>query len=243
MNIAIDIGNTHSKAAFYDGDVIIKTVILKDNIIKSFEKEVSDLKEKTAELIICSVVDIEKDFLKYLDSNFRLTIFNSTTKIPIINLYHSPLTMGMDRLASVIGVRAIYKSGNVLVIDAGTCITYDFLNANNEYLGGGISPGIMMRFTALNNYTGKLPLIQIIEENNLIGRDTMESIKSGVINGSIAEIAGIIDQYRWLYSDLKVIITGGDSQFFAINLKNGIFAAPHLVLQGLNEVLKFQTKR
>jgi type III pantothenate kinase len=243
MNLAIDIGNTNTKVGIFEGQIILKTIIVNKHISQLFDQELKIYKDKIDKAIVCSVIEINKDFNDYLDDNFPFLLFSYSTPVPINNLYHSPLSIGMDRIAAVIGSRVYCNSKNTLVIDAGTCITYDFINANNEYLGGGISPGIMMRFKALNNYTSKLPLVQIIEENNLIGRDTMESIKSGVVNGTIAEVTAIIDQYRWLYDDLKVIITGGDSSFFAINLKNGIFAAPHLVLQGLNEVLIFQTNR
>ena len=237
MNLAIDIGNTHTKLGFFEGHVLIKSVMLEQNNLENFILETKDYIERIKYVIISSVKDVQKDFTHYVNSNFDFIYFKSSTPLPIINMYHSPLSIGMDRLAAVIGAQVFYKNKNILVIDAGTCITYDFINSNMEYLGGSISPGIRIRFRALNNYTDKLPLVQTIEINNMIGRDTLESIKSGVLFGIIAEMNAVIEEYHRLYSDLKVMITGGDSSVLAIHLKNSIFAAPQIVLIGLNEVL------
>ncbi len=237
MNISIDIGNTQTKIGFFEGNLLVQTSILINSHLDNMKQVLNDYQNKNHKVIVSSVINLEKDFLEYFNFNFDTLIFTSTTPIPIFNFYHSPLSLGMDRLAAVIGSNFLFKDKNRLVIDAGTCITYDLITYNNEYLGGGISPGIRMRFKALNNYTGKLPLVETIEKNNMIGRTTIESIKSGVINGIIAEINGIIEKYSCSYRELQVLITGGDSPFLVINLKNSIFAAPHLVLQGLNEVL------
>ena len=135
----------------------------------------------------------------------------------------------------------MYKNENVLVIDAGTCITYDLVNTNNQYLGGAISPGIEMRFNALNKYTGKLPLIQMRNYDGITGKTTEESILSGVLNGSINEIKETIRLYEEQYPDIKIVITGGDAKFFAKALKSSIFADPFLVLKGLNEIVDHNT--
>lgn len=240
MNLAIDIGNTNVKTGVFDGNEIksvqIFNAINQDELLKYIE----NLSEKSVESsIISSVNDINKEHLDVLKRRFKLFIFNSDTPIPIKNLYQSSNSLGPDRLASVIGARSIIKKGNILSISAGTCITYDFLNQNNEYTGGGISPGLTMRFKALNTFTGKLPLLQTIDKSNLIGRNTLESIKSGVINGTIAEIDTIIEKYKALYPEISVVITGGDSDFLVNSLKNSIFAAPYLVLHGLNEVVNY----
>ncbi len=237
MKVAIDIGNTLTKMGFFEGRELLKTSVIQNYNMESFIQELNKDKAMIDEVIVSSVIDLADDVINYLNSNFRWLPFTSTTPIPIVNMYQTPLTIGMDRLAAVIGARVFHKTGNILTIDAGTCITYDFINSNDEYLGGGISPGLMMRYKALNNYTSKLPLVQIMNDMQLIGRDTIGSIKSGVLNGAIAEVKGIIDQYSSYYPNLQVIITGGDNSFFAINLRNSIFAAPHLVLHGLNEVL------
>jgi type III pantothenate kinase len=240
MNLAVDIGNTNVKIGVFEQNEIKSIQIFdktnQNEIIKYFET-IQDNTIKSA--IICSVIDIDKKFIDLLECRFKVIIFNSSTTIPIKNLYRSQNSLGPDRLASVIGARLIFNKGNILTINAGTCITYDFLNKNNEYLGGGISPGLTMRFKALNTFTGKLPLLETIEETNLIGRNTVDSIKSGVINGVIAEIDTIIEKYKWLYPNISVVISGGGSDFLVNRLKNSIFAAPYLVLQGLNEVVNY----
>lgn len=238
MNLTIDIGNTNVKIGIFDQKAIKSTQIIdktnQNELVKYFENiEVNTIERA----IICSVNDVNNEFLSLLESRFKLIVFNSKSPIPIKNLYKTPDSLGPDRLASIIGARLHFNKGNILSINTGTCITYDFLNKNNEYIGGGISPGLNMRFKALNTFTGKLPLVETIEETNLIGRNTMESIKSGVINGTIAEIDAIIEKYKWHYNDISIIMTGGDSNFLVNHLKNSIFAAPYLVLEGLNEVL------
>jgi len=146
--------------------------------------------------------------------------------------------LGKDRVAAAAAATTIFPGENVLVIDAGTSITYDLITKNGTYLGGGISPGIMMRFKALNTFTGKLPLITEIDDAPLIGNDTPSSIKSGVLNGVLAEVNGIIDSYSNRFDTLKIIISGGDYKYFDKKLKNSIFATPNIVMQGLLEILK-----
>ena len=161
------------------------------------------------------------------------------TPTPFKNLYQTPSTLGKDRIAAVAGAFSLYPNRNVLVIDAGTCITYDFLTDKGEYLGGGISPGIRMRFKAMHTFTGKLPLIEPDEYDGLIGRSTRESMLSGVYNGVISELNGLISLYQEQFGDIMVIITGGDHEFLHNKLKISIFAAPDLVLLGLNEIFDY----
>jgi type III pantothenate kinase len=161
------------------------------------------------------------------------------TPVPFTNRYKSPVTLGKDRIAAVAGAVSQFPGRNVLVIDAGTCITYDFINDRGEYFGGAISPGIRMRFKAMNTFTGKLPLIEPEEFDGFIGTTTGESMQSGVYNGISAEINGFITQYMDNFDDLVVIITGGDHQFLHNKLKISIFAAPDLVLLGLNEIFDY----
>jgi type III pantothenate kinase len=144
-----------------------------------------------------------------------------------------------DRLAAAIAGATLYPGSNVLVIQAGTCITYEFINAQGEYIGGAISPGIQMRYKAMNTFTGKLPLIEHKKFDGLIGQTTEESILSGVNNGILAEVDGIINAYKSQYPDLTIILSGGDADFFVKQLKNSIFAVPNIVLKGLNIILDF----
>jgi type III pantothenate kinase len=150
--------------------------------------------------------------------------------------------LGADRIALVAGAIEIYDKQNVLVIDAGTCITYDFITAKNEYLGGGISPGMGIRFRSLNTFTQKLPLIEYREEFQLIGKNTENSILSGVLNGVICEIDGIIEKYKENFGELQIILSGGNTIFFDKRLKNNIFAFPKLLLYGLNSILNYNAQ-
>jgi type III pantothenate kinase len=164
-------------------------------------------------------------------------ILRHTLPLPITNHYATPATLGVDRLAGACGARQMFPGSNCLVIDAGTCITYDFLDAGGSYLGGGISPGLHMRFQAVHTFTKKLPLVQAVDNINLIGNSTEQCIQSGVIHGVLEEVQGIIRQYREKFEDLKVILCGGDTHFFENQLKASIFAVPELVLSGLNSIL------
>ncbi len=237
MNLVIDIGNTRVKAALF-----------RENKLTDFKtyNSVAEILEDTAFIsnvqnaIVGSVVDGHDVFYQSLGQLMPLLIFTSTIKLPLINKYQSASTLGSDRLSASIAAYYLHPNQNVLVIDAGTCIKYNFTNANNEYLGGAISPGLGMRFKALQRFTSKLPLVETNEDfQDLIGTNTQNSILSGVLNGTVAEIDGIIDRYRTEYPEILVLLTGGDSEFLAKRLKNSIFAHQNLVLKGLNDILNY----
>ena len=166
--------------------------------------------------------------------NFLLT---HLLPLPIQIKYKTPKTLGVDRIAAVCGAIDIFPNKDSLVIDAGTAITYDFVDRQGNYEGGAISPGIEMRFEALHTFTERLPLVTKTGDLPLIGSSTETCIRSGVLNGAIAEMEGIIINYKQLYPDLGVVLCGGDSLFFENKLKPTIFAAPDLVLSGLNRIL------
>jgi type III pantothenate kinase len=163
---------------------------------------------------------------------------NEYTDIPIENLYETKSTLGKDRLAAVIGANNIFPDSNVLVIDMGTAITYDFINTSKQFIGGTISPGMEMRFKALNHYTDQLPLLKKNENYQTIGKNTSEAIISGVQNGILFEIDGYINTLKSNYNDIKVILTGGDAIFFDKKLKNTIFVNLNLNFIGLNTILE-----
>jgi type III pantothenate kinase len=229
--ITIDEGNTITKLALFEGD----DLVLKENNV-SVER-VLELASNCDRLIVSSV---KKDS-EYgaLAEKKDVLVLNSTTPIPVSNCYKTPNTLGNDRIALVVGATVHYSGHNVLVIDAGTCITYDFINAEQEYLGGSISPGIRMRYSALHQYTSQLPMLKTEEKAALIGGDTEESIHSGVINGVLAEIDGVIQRYIEQYPDVKVVVTGGNVKLFDKGLKNTIFASPNLLMEGLNKILDY----
>ncbi|MGL4492132.1 MAG: type III pantothenate kinase, partial [Tannerellaceae bacterium] len=158
-------------------------------------------------------------------------------------LYKTPNTLGRDRLAAVVGAHSIKPGHNLLVIDAGTAITYEFLNAEGCYMGGNISPGMKTRFKALNYYTQKLPLLNEDGDTPDLGDSTETAIRSGVVNGVVFEIDGYINSLRSKYSDLFVFLTGGHSFYFERRLKNSIFADINLVLIGLNTILDYNVEK
>lgn len=234
MNLCIDIGNTLLKVAIFVSD---------NQMIQKFTFETEqELIEWADSLefqnaIISSVRGNEEDVLAHIPCTKKKVVFNKELKFPIKNLYLTPATLGKDRLASAIGALALFPKQNCLVIDAGTCITYDFITANGEYLGGAISPGMQMRFKALNHFTAKLPLIEQDGKAELIGTSTETSIQSGVVNGIRFEIEKTMEEYQQNYPDLQVILCGGDAHFFESIIKGVIFAFPDLVLFGLNHTL------
>lgn len=232
MNLVLDIGNTRVKAALFEGDTLteLKYFGSQDEVWNDI-----DFIRQARAAMIGTVVNDTQRLADKLSTLFPVYLFSSDTKIPLENAYRSASTLGSDRLAASIGAYAVYPDADVLVIDAGTCIKYNFTNAANQYLGGGISPGLAMRFKALHQFTGKLPLIEPAGEPiALIGRDTRQSILSGVITGSVAEIEGIISAYREQYPGLIAVMTGGDGEYLAKQLKSSIFTLHNLVLKGLN---------
>lgn len=238
QNLILDFGNTFYKAAVFEQG----NLIYKFSGKKCVPSDLEGLKSRFPNLekaLFSTVVELDKELTDYLFTEFQTLELNEHTPIPIKNLYKTPHTLGKDRLAVAVGASQLFQNKNILVIDAGSSITYELITAEG-YLGGGISAGIAMRFKALHQFTGKLPLVTPSEKiAKLIGQNTEESILSGVLNGVLAEVDGIIDRYKKDYPDIFVIITGGDLKHFDKNLKNNIFAAENLVLQGLNFILKY----
>lgn len=239
MNLVIDIGNTRTKAALFHEKELERVDVLNE-LNKAY---LESLNEAYGTINICVSAVKEYDSALFQNASEGLCIeLDHTTALPIINRYATPETLGNDRLASVIGAQELHAGGNVLVVDAGTCLKFDYLSSSLEYLGGAISPGLRMRFKALNKFTGQLPLIEAEEAPELIGDSTKNSILSGVVNGMCAEIDQIIGSYENKYPELMVYMTGGDYGFFDSQLKSEIFAAPYLVLRGLNAILNYNLK-
>ena len=238
MNLIIDIGNTRVKVAVFEMNSMKEIfVIEKEKIISEVKKIIS--KFNISRSIISSVANISESEQQNLVKLLNPLFLNNETKVPFSNLYKTPKTLGVDRIALASAAINKYSKKNVLVIDAGTCITFDFINEKKEYLGGAISPGINMRYKALHNFTSKLPLLKQNEVFNFVGTDTNSSIHSGVVNGICNEIEGVINQYKDEYQDLTVVLTGGDTYFLAKQLKSGIFAHPNFVLEGLHTILTY----
>ncbi|MCG1035973.1 type III pantothenate kinase [Polaribacter sargassicola] len=242
MNLIIDIGNTRIKVAVFEKDSLLEVVVCdKKNILL----EVKNILKKysISNGIMSNVATISENQLKELQNLIPIKIISSSTKLPFKNLYKTPKTLGVDRIALIMAAVNKYNNNNVLIIDAGTCITFDFINKEREYLGGAISPGINMRFNALNHFTAKLPLLEKEEVSNFIGNSTKDCMNSGVVNGVIQEIDGVINQYKKKYSQLKIVLTGGDTKFLLKQLKSSIFADQNFLLNGLNEILNYSLKK
>jgi len=241
MQLVIDIGNTRVKAAIFDGGVLLSHFIF--NSKEELENADFVSQYPITHCIICSVVNDFQSLVSFLSTKMQVLIFEVLTPIPLKNLYQSKATLGSDRIAASVGAYTSYPNKNVLVIDAGTCLKYNFTNDKNEYLGGAISPGMQMRFKALHTFTAKLPLLQADENyNQYIGANTNESIITGVQVAMVKEMDGFIDEYKANYNNLTVVLTGGDANFFEKRLKNSIFANSLLILQGLNQILLYNIK-
>ena len=236
--LVIDIGNSFRKLAVYED----KNLIELETSDEQPEQAIKDFYQGHRPFdaaIISSVASPAPEAVKYLESQPGFIELTHTTPLPVTLKYQTPETLGKDRIAAAVAAFAAFPGRDILVVDTGTAITYDMINARKEYLGGGIAPGIQMRFQALHTFTGKLPLIQRKDDPALIGKSTTDSILSGVMNGVLAEVTGIIGRYRKEFPGLQVVITGGDHYYFDNKLKNNIFALPNLVLDGLNEILDY----
>jgi len=238
MNLIIDVGNTRIKLAVFKNSKIIhnESITLEDFEIKT--KQLIE-KFKCVNAIISSVGLLKITEINKLRTQINLKELSFFTKIPFKNEYLTPKTLGVDRIALVASAISKFPYRNVLIIDVGTCITYDFVNSESCYFGGAISPGLNMRYKSLNVFTNKLPLLKPENSSPLIGNSTELCIHSGVINGIINEIDSFVNQYREKNNDLTVVLTGGDTNFLANRLKNSIFANPNFLLEGLNTILKY----
>lgn len=235
MQIAIDFGNTLAKAALFEGEKMIDLL----NGVDYFKLIQFANDNPSAKIMMCSVNQEATHVINLIENKDRIIALNHTTTIPIINAYQTPETLGMDRLAAVVGANYLFKNENCLVIDAGTCVTFDFVDAKAVYWGGLISPGLLMRFKSLQHFTSKLPLIELDKniQIDLIGTNSKEAIMYGVCSGILNEINLTIDQFKLRYGELKILLCGGDHTFFESRIKHSIFAYPELVLLGLNRIL------
>ncbi|GAA3609013.1 type III pantothenate kinase [Flavivirga amylovorans] len=241
MNLVIDVGNSYVKLAVFESGILkYKGTVTLGSVLEG----INSLKDKYVSIkkaIISSVGRLDKETIEIIKESFNITILDSSTKLPFKNLYKTPNTLGVDRIALVCASVEQFPNSNALIIDAGTCVTYDFVTVKNEYLGGAISPGLRMRYESLNNLTANLPLLESETPKSIIGNSTNDSIHSGVVHGLLKEIDGNIEVYNLKYSDLTVILTGGDANFLSKQLKSSIFANSNFLLEGLNYILQFNS--
>ncbi|MCK4677294.1 MAG: type III pantothenate kinase [Bacteroidales bacterium] len=241
MNLIIDIGNTLIKLALFDKNNLVRQKTLPGLSINELIDFIID-PQNINSAILSAVKNYPAALKNYFVDNFYFIELTEETAIPLLNMYQTPETLGRDRIAAATGANHLFPDQHILVVDAGTCITYDYINNKNVFLGGSISPGIDIRFKALHTFTGNLPLVTREEESLLTGNSTQRSILSGVMHGIYAEMEGIIRMYKKNYPDIKVILTGGDVIYFEKRLKNKTFAFPNLVLTGLNIILGYNKK-
>ena len=241
VNLIIEQGNTSTKVAIYaEGN--LKASFVYKTFDKSKLKPLFDV-YSLDKGIYSTVADVDEDLIAYLKERLSCFIyFDNDVRLPITIKYKTPHTLGKDRIAAVVGAYYLQPNRNILIIDAGTCITYELLEASGSYLGGNISPGMTTRFKALNDYTKKLPLVNEREEVPCWGTCTEDAIRAGVVNGIVFEMDGYIDKAKELYSDVLVFLTGGHSFYFERRLKNSIFADINLVLTGLNRILEYNVE-
>lgn len=241
MNLVIDVGNSFTKLAVFEAGRLIFNQRIETKEIKESVNALKRRYKSIDKAIISSVGQLDNRDMEHISAYFEILMLDANTKVPFTNSYGTPNTLGLDRIGLVCASVRQFPESHVLIIDTGTCITYDFVTVKNEYLGGAISPGIRMRYKTLHNLTANLPLLDTEMPENVIGTSTNESMHSGVVNGVVYEIDGIIEDYKLKYPDLTVILTGGDANFLSKQLKSSIFANSNFLLEGLNYILQFNS--
>ncbi len=233
MNAAVDIGNTRCKIGFFENDTLL-------SVAKNVDvEEAADvlIGEKITHVIVSSVGKNTEKLAEQLENFMKVTVLSAAIPLPVRLNYHTPETLGADRIAGVAGAFHLNPDNNCLVIDIGSCITYDVVSSGGVYEGGAISPGVEMRLKAMHQFTARLPLIEQPEWSEMPGKTTKTSMMNGVLHGTMAEIEGMISRFSELFADLQVLMCGGGSKFFESNIKPPIFACSDLVLIGLNSIL------
>lgn len=240
-SICFDQGNSATKAGVFFSDKLVEVISFENSDLSGFENILR--KYPSSNCILSSVIETEDSIIsriRQLTAYFLL--LSEKTLIPVTNNYNTPATLGKDRLAAIVGANALMPTKDILVIDAGTAITYDFIDSVGVYHGGNIAPGVDMRLKALHQFTRKLPLVEAFIETPLMGTDTATAINSGVINGIEFEIHGYINTLKIKYPELLIFLTGGSSIYFEEKFKNAIFVEKNLVLIGLNRILLYNVQ-
>ena len=245
MNLVVDIGNTRTKIAFFEENELVEKAILETGALGELSAAISG---QAIEGAILSATGGDTEGVEnFLKNQYPFVRFDHTTPIPIKNKYQTPETLGKDRLAAVIAAKSIFPKDNCLVIDAGTCLTYNFITANNLFIGGNITPGLTMRLKAMHHFTAKLPEIERNTEGaelmQIVGTSTETALRTGAQVGILAEVEGFVERFIRNFGKIKVVLTGGDGEFIMkhVILSERYFER-HLVLQGLNQILNFNLK-
>lgn len=236
MQLTLDFGNTRTKYGIFNNRELVVTGIWEKVSVADLNALLTN--HSIQNIIYSNVSHIDTLVQDWLTVNIALALTNKLS-LSITNKYQTPQTLGKDRIAAVMGAKCLYPHQNSLVIDAGTCITYDWLEKGTVYLGGNIAPGLRMRLRAMHDGTSALPLAPLEWQTDLIGKSTLSALQNGALWGAVLEMQGVIDWSTTHWKEINVILTGGDSIFFANHLKRKIFALPDLVLIGLNEILNY----
>lgn len=229
--LCFDFGNTRLKCAVFNGKELKEVIALDDDSSLTIETIIS--RQKADKSILSSVIHHNPEIEDILAAKTQFHKLSDKSKLPFTTPVGKPETIGADRLALVAAAVYYYPKQHNLIIGLGSCITYNFVNKFDEFLGGSISPGLEMRFKAMHHFTAKLPLVNADSNFPLVGYDTKTNLQTGAILGMAKEMDGIIDEYALKYSNFNAHLTGGDMRFFASLLKNKIFANPHLIFNGL----------
>lgn len=237
MILLFDLGNTASKVTIQEqGKITQKIILERNNELHDIEKLLEHYKPTHS--ILCSVIHHSKEIEELLKQKTKFISLSHYLKLPFLNAYTTPETLGQDRVALLAALSVHYPMQNSIVISVGTCITYSFLASNNAFRGGAISPGIQMRLDALHQYTQQLPHIKKEGDIVLVGYDTETSIRSGVINGIAAEIEGMIEKYTRQYGKINAVLTGGDVSYFETRMKKEIFVDSNFLFKGLYAIFQ-----
>ena len=243
MNLIIDIGNSSVKLAVFEENSMLDFNRTHIGGLEGSVKKILTYYPKVKQIILASVTAFDRQDFCNIFNAYNPIFVDSDFDYPFANLYNSTSKLGVDRLALVSAAVFKYPEQNVLVIDAGSCITYDFVDTKADYHGGAISPGLKMRYKALHYQTDRLPLLAPNLPNQIIGNSTEESIHYGVVRGVVHEIEGIISSYRSNFPNLTVILTGGDANFLCKQFKISIFVLSNFLLEGLNFLLEMNSNK
>ena len=243
MNLIIDIGNSRAKVVVMDGDTLINEYVAEGFSASLFDEIMASYPTISRAIIASTRGDEEATKEIVAKRLNKVVIFKpATTPIPLENHYHTPETLGADRLAAAVGAQAMHPNCDIMIVDFGTAITIDFVEGG-AFKGGNISPGVTTRFRALADYTARLPRCYATDEVLDYGRTTKEAIEQGVMRGVEHEILGYAEAFMQKNGEKCIIFTGGDAKYFVKRIKNTIFADCEPVIFGLNRILNYNAER
>ena len=235
MNLTVDSGNTFSKIGWFEGNALRHY-----ELRLTFPEMLEAVRSIPVERVIFSSVSHEVEKIRpAFQPNVPILSLDSQTPVPVVKEYDTPDTLGADRIAAAVGAAELFPHEDRLVIDMGTCITYDFVDRAGRFQGGAISPGMGMRFKAMHSFTQRLPLVEPESEAPLVGKSTRQSMLSGVVNGLTAELNGFVAAHRAASPECRVVLCGGDAPYFASKFQLSVSVMPELVLIGLNRILNY----